>query len=87
MGSIREALNKKRQKNYEKWHKKNQQRVDTKGLKAFVDSIKKTPTINKGMAKKKLLEQTPTGMANKTGSDAVIPEGHAQRKCKLYNIY
>ena len=41
------------------------------------------PPIAHGMAKRKMLEQTPTGMANKTGSDAVIPPGHAQRKSKL----
>ena len=44
---------------------------------------KKMPTICKGMARKQMLEQTPTGMANKTGSDAVIPPSHAQRKSKL----
>ena len=51
----------------------------------YIEDTKKrrATTIGKGMAKKKMLEQTPTGMANKTGSDAVIPEGHAQRKCKL----
>ena len=54
-----------------------------KAARATLEKLKNTPTISKGMARKPMLEQTPTGMANKTGSDAVIPEGHAQRKSKL----
>ena len=53
MGFIKEALNKKRQKNYEKWYKKHQQKVNTKGLKAFVDDMKKTTAEAKNETKKK----------------------------------
>ena len=70
-------------------------KVDTEKMKRIMDDLAKKPDALKcrtkptrppiahGMAKRKMLEQTPTGMANKTGSDAVIPEGHAQRKSKL----
>ena len=89
MGFIKKAIqDMKKKKEMEKRHKE--------GGKKFRESMakvspelrnirvgEKRPTIAKGMAKKKMLEQTPTGMANKTGSDAVIPPGHAQRKCKL----
>ena len=44
---------------------------------------KRPKVLKKAMGKTKLIEQTPVGMANKTGSDAVIPPGHSQRKPKL----
>ena len=40
----------------------------------------KTSKVCKPMGKRSMLEQTPTGMANKTLADAIIPEGHSQRK-------
>ena len=70
-------------------------KINPETIKRMIDEAKKNPKalqwrtkptrppISHGMAKKKMLEQTPTGMANKTGSDAVIPPGHAQRKSKL----
>ena len=60
--------------------------VPTKNL--YVDKkarqiMKRPKVLKKAMGKTKLIEQTPVGMANKTGSDAVIPPGHSQRKPKL----
>ena len=45
--------------------------------------MQRPKVLKKPMGKTKILEQTPTGMANKTGSDAVIPPAHSQRKPKL----
>ena len=92
MGFIGKAVRKYRQKQNKKKAQRAEERMRkeiqasperSKGIKEWITEAKKEPTISKGMAKKKMLEQTPTGMANKTGSDAVIPPGHAQRKSKL----
>lgn len=41
-------------------------------------------TIGKVPVKKKMLEQTPCGMANATGSALFIPQGHSKKTTKPF---
>ena len=51
--------------------------------KAFKHRIGKPKTVIKAAVKPKVLEQTPTGMANSTKSSPYIPPAKVTKKCKL----